>query len=155
MLLFLVSIFVVFLGLFCGLAIGLLAEEELVLGKKYLIFFRTVLFFVSLIIFACSILIKGLFVPALVVVVLTLLFYMNKERFTIYYYLLAIMLCFAWIYNFFIILGPIAFLYGFPQGSLYILEQKNRKLFKQIIGLLAKHSGFVIIVIFAVVLGLF
>ncbi|HHE36355.1 MAG TPA: hypothetical protein ENL16_00900 [Candidatus Woesearchaeota archaeon] len=151
MLAYLIILVITFLGLFTGLLIGWLAKEELKPGRKYLSIFKHVLFIAILIIFFVknwSVLFV-IFIAGLIII-----YSFSKHWETLYYYALAVIFFLSWRYNGFAFLGPLIFLYGFPIGSIYLLEHMKVQRKQVLLGVLRQYSGFLIIGVLLGLLGL-
>ena len=123
-----VSVVIVFLGLYCGVFLGFIAEEEIKPGKKYMHAFLNVL----LTLIALTI-IWFLKAPWIVLVIcMVLLYYLfhlitKKSMFVQIAYFLFGVLVFASTISkeFFLISSSLMFLSGFPIGSMYVLKKLN------------------------------
>lgn len=145
------SLLVIFSGLFVGLLTGNMAKEELSAGRKYFGILRSLLFIAILVIFFAM---NWSVLFVLLIALLVIAFSFSRERESLYYLSLAPVLFLAWLYNGFAILAPLAFLYGFPIGTLYLHEHIKEKPMKHIYGLLYRNSGFVVLGILLGVIGL-
>ncbi|MFH0870203.1 MAG: hypothetical protein V1866_04055 [archaeon] len=146
-----VSLLIVFLGVFVGLLVGYFTKEELVPGRKYFEMLKDLLFIAILIVFFAK---NWSVVFVLLIALLVIIFSFSKEREALYYLSLAPMLFLAWLYNGFAIMAPLAFLYGFPIGTLYLFEHIKEKPIKQVYGLIHRHSGFVVLGVLLGIIGL-
>jgi hypothetical protein len=136
------SLLVMFSGLFVGLLIGYAAKEELAPGRKYFMLLQHLLFIALLIVFFAK---NWSIVFVLLIALLVMMFSFSKAREDLYYLALAPMLFIAWLYNGFAVLAPMAFLYGFPIGTIYLHEHLKEKAYTNVTGLLYKHSGFLVL----------
>lgn len=154
MLTYLLLMAIIFLGLYIGLCIGYVAEEELKPGRKYFEILRHLLFLAALAVFF----IKN---PSIIFFIFTalliIIFSFSRHRETLYYYALAVILFISWRFNGFTLLAPLTFLYGFPVGSIYLHTHfKGKKKKKQILlGMFRQYAGFLIVGVVLGILGLF
>ena len=143
-----------FLGIFIGLLLGYLAQEELKPGLKYLSLLSRLLFIAILIIFF----VKNPSIVFIIFMALMIILYsLSTYRETLYYYALAVIFFISWRFNGFALVAPLIFLQGFPIGSIYLYEhikdKKHRK--KIILGALKQYAGFVAVGVLLGLLGLF
>lgn len=143
---------IVFLGVYCGLVIGKMAEEELKPGRRYFDWLRHSLFVLVLVLFMVW---NPSWLFFSVVAIILLLMSFHRRRETLYYYGLAPMLFISYLYNGFAYLAPLVFLYGFPLGSIYLFENPSKNLKKTVLGMLVRYSGFLVLTILFSVLQLF
>ena len=116
-----------FLGLFVGLVIGYFAKEELKPGKKFFLLLQKALFVlvVFVLFFEFDIWFLGLL---LLIFFSIILFYLQKDYHRLVYFVLALFLMISF-FNSPSIIPLFVFFYGFPTGSLFILDCKETKLF--------------------------
>ena len=148
---FLLLSLLAFLGLFVGLAVGWLAEEELEPGVHYLEWMRRILLLTIVALFF----IKNLSALFIILIALMLIFFsFSKEREAFYYSTLSIILYLSWNYNGFSVIAPLVFLYGFPAGTIYHYQYSKEKKANIALGLLLKHLAFLIIGLLFFIAGL-
>ena len=124
---YLALLIITFLGLFIGLAIGYLAQEELKPGINYFNILRHLLFIAVLVVFF----VKNPSIPFIILTAaIIIIFSFSRHRETLYYYALAVIFFISRRFNGFSLLSPLIFLYGFPVGSIYlynhIKDKKNK-----------------------------
>ncbi|MBN1792728.1 hypothetical protein JW826_03520 [Candidatus Woesearchaeota archaeon] len=131
-----------FLGVFCGFTIACMAEEELKLGRKYFNWLRHGLFVVILAIFFYhnQSVIFFMFVPAIIIVMS-----FSKEREALYYYALAPIMFLSYLYNGFLSIATLVFLYGFPVGTLHREAHLKEHWKKSVKGIIYAYGGFFIL----------
>ncbi len=171
MLTYLILLLLVFLGVILGLFTGCFAREELRDSRKYLVIFRHALYLVILLIFFAS---NPSLLFVLIVAGIIIAFSFSKFWQTLYYYALGIVFFLSWHYNGFTLIAPLIFLYGFPVGSLFLLNTKHFKSAKNLagfdrmkkndkkkvlvnasLGVLKQYSGFFITGLILGIIGLF
>ena len=131
-----------FLGLYCGLAVGKMAPEELQPGRQYLVWLMHALFAAILGIFL-YLNPSVLFFTAIPVVII--LFSLSRRRETLYYHSLPLMMMLSYQYNGFTLIAPLIFLYGFPLASIYLADNPKESLRSAARSILVKYSGFLAI----------
>jgi hypothetical protein len=151
-LIYLVLSVIVFLGLFIGLLISYLAEEELKPGMQYFDWLRHLIFVVILVLFFVK---NPSWLLIIIIALLIIIFSLSRHRETLYYYALAIISFLSWRYNGFVLITPLIFLYGVVLGSIYLYNHVREKKKKIVLGLLYKYAGFLINSILLGILGLF
>lgn len=164
---YLIILIIAFLGLYFGLIIGYMAEEELKPGRKYFVALKHLLFLVILALFF----IKN---PSIIFIIflalLIIIFSFSKYRETLYYFTLAVVFFLSWHFNGFALIAPLIFLYGFPVGSIYLYNHlkdkkksnRNKRFLgvpaepkKMILGMLKQYVGFVVVGFLLGIIGLF
>jgi len=145
------SLIIIFSGIFVGLLMGYMAKEELVPGRKYFEMLQHMIFLAILAVFFLK---NWSVVFVLLIALLVIVFSFSKEREALYYLSLAPVLFFAWLYNGFAILAPLAFLYGFPIGTIYLHEHIKDKPLKHIYGIIYRYYGFLLLGIMLGIIGL-
>lgn len=142
----LASVFV-YLGLFVGFILALIAKEELEAGKGYFIFLRDLIF--SLIIFFL-LYFNNIQIWLSILVAALILFFLVKSKISpvITYLFLAFVFnsAFRGLLKSFIIESSLIFIYGIPIGTLLTYRLKNKKL-KSIKEIMIKYGIFVPITI--------
>lgn len=127
-LMFLAILVVIFLGIFVGVALALIAPEELKKGRKYFMVLKTVLLLAMI---GVMIYFKiNLFLAALNVFLLTLFYLYGRE-----YWILSFLLSVSAVNDkAFFIQSSLIFIYGLPEGSLFaekiIKKKKTEIIFK-------------------------
>lgn len=149
---YLALVVIMFLGLFVGLLIGYLTEEELKPGMRYFEWLRHLTFVAILVLFFVK---NPSWLLIIIIALLIIIFSLSRHRETLYYYALAVIFFLSWKYNGFVLIAPLIFLYGLPLGSIYAFQNLKAKKKKVILGLLAKYAGFLINSIILGLLGLF
>ena len=151
---YLIILIIAFLGLYLGLIIGYMAEEELKPGRKYFVAMKHLLFLVVLALFFIK---NPSTIFIIFIALLIIIFSFSKHRETLYYYALAVIFFISWQFNGFTLIAPMIFLYGFPIGSIYLFnhlkDKKNKK--KIAIGMLKQYVGFLIVGFLLGLIGLF
>lgn len=151
---YLIILLISFLGLYFGLIIGYMAEEELKPGRKYFVAMKHLLFLVVLALFFIK---NPSTIFIIFIALLIIIFSFSKHRETLYYYALAVIFFISWQFNGFTLIAPMIFLYGFPIGSIYLFnhlkDKKNKK--KIAIGMLKQYVGFLIVGFLLGLIGLF
>jgi hypothetical protein len=127
----------VFLGAFCGLAVGKIAQEELEPGRAYLKWLMHIIFVAVLAIFLY---LNQSIAFLLTIPVIIILFSFSKRYETLWYYALAPIMFISYNYNGFSIIAPLIFLYGFPLGSL-LLSENTKGSWKKILSLIILRYG--------------
>lgn len=140
-LIYLLLLVLVFLGLFAGLLVGYLCQEELKPGMKYFNWLRHLIFITILIIFFIK---NPSWLFMILVAVIIILFSLNKNRETLYYYALALIFFLSWRYNGFNLVSPLIFIYGFPLGSMHLYYNIKEKKKQVILKLFYRYVGFLI-----------
>lgn len=138
---YLALLVIVFLGLFIGLLIGYLCEEELKPGMKYFNLLRHLLFIIILAVFFVK---NPSLLFILLIALLIIAFSFSRHRETLYYYALAVIFFLSWRYNGLVILAPLIFLYSFPLGSIYLYNHIKENKKQVILGMFYKYAGFLI-----------
>ena len=152
-LIYLLILLIIFLGLYMGLIVGYFAEEELQPGKKYLNLLRHALFIAILVIFFVK---NPSWLFIISVALIVIIFSFSKLREILYYYSLALIVFMSWKFNGFSLIAPLAFLYGFPTGSIYLFnhlkQKKNKKMI--VLGILRQYAGFLVVGVLLALIGL-
>jgi len=148
---FIVSL-VCFLGLFVGLLIGFMAKEELKAGKKYFLYLQKVIFIlvVFFVFYDFGFWLLGLL---FVVFFSILLFQIKKDYHRVLYFVLAAFL-FMSFFEENMVVPALVFFYGFPTGSLFYLEEKQKKVFDLVRELFFRYWYFLLIIIILLLLKL-
>jgi hypothetical protein len=141
---FLASLFVGF-GVFCGVFLAFIAPEELKPGKKYFIFFRTLLF-ISLV----AVLVFSFYTSSLLVVLLCLVslldLFLNKISEILRFGFLGLFFYFGTqIGSLSILVFSLIFLYGLPAGSLLANKESGRKWFFVLLRALIPYLVFLLV----------
>jgi hypothetical protein len=133
---------IAFLGLYCGLLVGYSAREELIPGREHLNRLLHFLFAAIVVVFLYlnKSIIFFIAIPALII-----LFSFSKVKETLYYYTLAVILGLSYLYNGFLTMSTLIFLYGFPLGSLHLADRQKMTLVLSAKDLAKAHGGFIII----------
>lgn len=139
---FLLLLLLIFLGLFIGLAVGRLAEEELRPGMHYFEWMRGALLLAIIAVFFIT-------NPSKLFIILTalmlVLFSFSREREALYYSSLGMILYLSWNFNGFAIIAPLVFLYGFPEGTIYLYAHIKEHNLKLALGLFLKNLSFLLV----------
>lgn len=125
-----------FVGLYAGLVIGLLAKEELKVGKKYFVFLQKILFLLML--FFLFFELGWLWIAVLFVVVFVVLFiFLKKDFHRLIYIALGAFLFFSVSLT----IPVLIFFYGIPTASIFVLENKHNRVW----GLFKKYYLFLVL----------
>jgi len=140
-LIYLIILILAFLGLYTGLFVSYFCKEELKPGMKYFNWLRHIIFLAILIIFFAK---NPSWLLVILVATIIILFSLNKNRETLYYYALAVIFFLSWRYNGFTIIAPLIFIYGFPLGSMHLYYNIKEKKKQVILKLFYRYAGFLI-----------
>ena len=112
-----------FSGLFIGMLLGYIAKEELKPGKEYFIWMQNIILILAAIFVVYSFQLHIiLFILAGLMITLALIYFRPKA--VVGYIILAfLILSIIEKNNFFILISSLAFLYGFPAGSLILIRK--------------------------------
>ena len=112
-----------FSGIFAGMLLGKIAKEELKPGKEYLIWMQNIILIIAaiLVLYYFQIHIV-LFILAGLILTVGLIYFRPKAVIG-YIILAALILLIMENTNFFMVISSLAFLYGFPTGSLILIKK--------------------------------
>ena len=137
---------IVFLGLYIGLLLGVLARDELKAGKKYFVALQKILFILT-VFYMFSDLGFGLIGTGFLVFFVVILFTTKNEYERLLYFVMAPFL-FMSFFTEFLVVPTLIFVYGLPTGSLYYLRHLHRKP-TDVAKLIFFQYGFFVFLVFA------
>jgi len=142
---YILTLLITFLGLGCGATLALLAEEELSTGKKYFIMIKHFLLVVIVAMFLYFFDLNRIIAVMLVIIVFILLYMSNVESHFIYAFLSFIFFFSHFNQKLLVIESALIFLYGFPEGSLFVIQNLKKKKLDVIKSLVTSHGSYFII----------